>query len=319
MTTAQMKSLLTSRESLRTILLLLVLVVAVFGVGLLALRHENLQISALEKKTGENTVPAVQNAYTNMQITGDAAIVYDLTNGTVLFSQNAEKQLPLASLTKLLTVYGATKVLTPNTEITISSEALGEEGDFGLSEGEAFTFADLARFTLVSSSNDGAEAINESAKGSLGVSTKQMLASVASAVGLIHTQALNSTGLDENTTKAGAYGSAHDIALLSAALLKTAPELALATTERSVTIVSKGGVTHTLKNTNQDVTLTPGILLSKTGYTDLAGGNLVVIFDAGISHPIAVVVLGSTKEGRFVDVEKLISATLSQFAGLPAV
>jgi len=61
------------------------------------------------------------------------------------------------------------------------------------------------------------------------------------------------------------------------------------------------------------VTSIPGILLSKTGYTDLAGGNLVVVFDAGINHRVAVVVLGSTQTARFTDVEKLIHATLASF------
>jgi hypothetical protein len=44
----------------------------------------------------------------------------------------------------------------------------------------------------------------------------------------------------------------------------------------------------------------------------LAGGNLVVVFDAGIDHKIIVSVLGSTKEERFSDVEKLVWATLEK-------
>ena len=53
----------------------------------------------------------------------------------------------------------------------------------------------------------------------------------------------------------------------------------------------------------------PGLLGGKTGYTNLAGGNLAVIYDAGLNHPIVVVVLGSTLEGRFGDVETLVDAT----------
>jgi D-alanyl-D-alanine carboxypeptidase len=70
-----------------------------------------------------------------------------------------------------------------------------------------------------------------------------------------------------------------------------------------------------MKNTNQGVVQVPGALLSKTGFTDLAGGNLVVVFDAGMAHPVAVVVLGSTVEGRFTDVKRLMDATLAHFAG----
>ena len=51
-------------------------------------------------------------------------------------------------------------------------------------------------------------------------------------------------------------------------------------------------------------------VLGKTGFTDLAGGNLAIVFEAGPLYPIAVVVLGSTAEDRFTDVEKLVWATL---------
>jgi D-alanyl-D-alanine carboxypeptidase len=52
------------------------------------------------------------------------------------------------------------------------------------------------------------------------------------------------------------------------------------------------------------------LIASKTGYTDLAGGNLAVAFDAGVNRPIVIAVLGSSREERFSDVEKLASAVL---------
>lgn len=54
-------------------------------------------------------------------------------------------------------------------------------------------------------------------------------------------------------------------------------------------------------------------MASKTGLTDLAGGNLAIAFDAGLGHPIVVVVLGSTEDGRLTDVENLVDATLASF------
>ena len=61
------------------------------------------------------------------------------------------------------------------------------------------------------------------------------------------------------------------------------------------------------------------LLLSKTGYTDLAGGNLALVFDAGIRHPVAVVVLGSSKEARFTDGIALVNAALAHFAGVTSL
>ena len=66
------------------------------------------------------------------------------------------------------------------------------------------------------------------------------------------------------------------------------------------------------ENTNKVVDAIGTVLASKTGYTTLAGGNLVVAFDAGVDRPIIVVVLGSTHQGRFYDVLKLVEATRAQ-------
>lgn len=61
------------------------------------------------------------------EVSGDAAIVYDLRNGTVLFQKNATAQMPLASITKVMTVLVASEVLDPQENITIPAEALVRE------------------------------------------------------------------------------------------------------------------------------------------------------------------------------------------------
>ena len=50
------------------------------------------------------------------------------------------------------------------------------------------------------------------------------------------------------------------------------------------------------------------MIMGKTGLTDLAGGNLVVLFEAG-GRRYAAVVLGSTEEGRFSDMRQLVATT----------
>ena len=68
--------------------------------------------------------------------------------------------------------------------------------------------------------------------------------------------------------------------------------------------------THEGINTNTEITKLPQVLASKTGFTDLAGGNLAVVVDVGLNHPVVIVVLGSSKEGRFSDVEFLAWASV---------
>ena len=65
------------------------------------------------------------------------------------------------------------------------------------------------------------------------------------------------------------------------------------------------------KNTDEALSYVPGVIVSKTGYTDLAGGNLAIIDDVGLMHPVALVVLGSSYDGRFTDMNLLATvATL---------
>ena len=255
---------------------------------------------------------------TSTPLGAQAAIVYDVATRQTLYEKNADAQLPLASLTKLLTIYAALRELSPQTPITISQVAAGAEYPNAFTVGDTFMLSDVARLTLTASLNDGAAAIAEAAAEREGRSTADMLAGAAASLELSQTYALNGSGLDLSTAVSGGYGSARDIALLAGAFAKTSPDIALATTASVAEAVSLDGTAFRVKNTDPITGLIPRLLLSKTGYTDLAGGNLALVFDAGINHPIAIIVLGSSKDARFTDGMSLVSATMAYFAGIPS-
>lgn len=240
------------------------------------------------------------------KITAHAVMVYDLKRGEVLYEKNAHSQLPLASVAKLMTALVASESLSDASPITISEEALSEEGESGLTYGESWYLPDLLDFTLITSSNDGAAAValyanEELPEGpdNLGGFVESMNA-YAKSLGLKQTYFLNPTGLDISLTHSGAYGSARDMTMLMAYLLRTKPELLVRTRDLSY-LTDSIDASHLAENTNELVGTIPGLIASKTGYTDLAGGNLVIAFDASIGHPVVVVVLGSTKDERFSD------------------
>lgn len=259
------------------------------------------------------------DAFTNVPIEAKAAIVYDLATQQVLYAKNADAQLPLASLTKLLTVYAAFAALAPNTPITIPADVAGLDAPHAFSPGQIFSLDDLARLTLTASLNDGAAAIAEAVAARENRTQAAAFASAASALDLAQTYAVNGNGLDVSTTLSGGYGSARDLARLAGALVSEAPTVAEATTQGFAQGVSEGGTHFKVANTDPMVTTIPHILLSKTGYTDLAGGNLALVFDVGIEHPVAVVVLGSSQKARFTDGTALVAATLAHFAGVPSL
>ncbi|HQT82926.1 MAG TPA: D-alanyl-D-alanine carboxypeptidase [Candidatus Paceibacterota bacterium] len=259
------------------------------------------------------------NAFAQVPLEAKAAIVYDLATKQVLYAKNADAQLPLASLTKLLTVYAALSELSPNTPITIPADVTHLDAPHAFNAGQTFSLADLARLTLTASLNDGAAAISEATAARENRTQAQMLAGAAAALDLAQTYAVNGNGLDVSTALSGGYGSAANLAVLAGALVNKAPTIAAATTQSSAQAVSEGGTAFSVKNTDPMVGSIPNILLSKTGYTDLAGGNLALVFDVGLGHPIAVVVLGSSLKARFTDGTALVAATLAHFAGVSSL
>ncbi|MFA6414487.1 MAG: D-alanyl-D-alanine carboxypeptidase [Candidatus Paceibacterota bacterium] len=260
--------------------------------------------------------PAVPDAFADLSLEAKAAVVYDLSTKQVLYAKSADAQLPLASLTKLLTVYAALTTLAPDTPITIDAEATRLEAPHLFNVGQTFSLTDLARLTLTASLNDGAAAIARATALRENRSENAALAGAAAALDLSQTYAVNGSGLDESSALSGGYGSALDLARLAGALVARAPDIAAATTHSSAHATSAGGTSYTVKNTDPIVGTLPRLLLSKTGYTELAGGNLALVFDSGMNHPIAVVVLGSSKTSRFTDGETLVEATLAHFAGV---
>lgn len=275
-------------------------------------------------RTPEAPVAAVAtttapNPFATVQAAAKAAIVYDLATGETLYEKNADAQLPLASLTKLLTVYAALAELAPNTPITISENAAEYDAPRVFRAGQVLSLSDISRLTLTASLNDGAAAIIEATSERQNLSEHDVLARAASSLNLAQTFAVNGSGLDESESISGGYGSARDMARLAGALVAAAPSIAAATTESTAEAVSEGGTKFNVKNTDPIVDTVAHLLLSKTGYTDLAGGNLALVFDVGINHPIAVVVLGSSLDERFTDSSALIAATHAHFAGVASL
>lgn len=262
--------------------------------------------------------PETPHPFQTLSIQAKAAVVYDVHKETVLFGKNEEKQYPLASLTKLMTALLAVESLEGESHIALSPESIQTEGDSGLLANESWKVSDLVHFTMLTSSNDGASAL-AGAVGALWQSTPTTTEEVrvqsfvdrmnfrADELGLKDTTYTNPTGLDN--TRYGGYGTAKDMSLLLTYVWEHEPDTIRYTNEAKRTFVSLDSFEHVAENTNEYVYTTPGLLGGKTGYTDEAGGNLAVIFDAGLNHPITVVVLGSTIEGRFTDVQALVDAT----------
>ena len=260
-----------------------------------------------------------QDAFEGITLSAKSVVVKDLVSRKILFSKNPDIQLPLASLTKVALVLAVVESLDPTAIVTIPYDTAPKGSAERLARGEKWRVKDIVDFTLVASSNSGADilaAISDKpirekfANAPEGEAALWRMNRIAHELGLERTYFLNVNGLDLSSTLSGAYGSARDMAKLFSHAVATNLPAFSGTSENGLILTLPNGRGKTSAfNTNEAVGDIPGLIMSKTGITDLAGGNLAIVFDVGPAHPVVAVVLGSTREGRFEDMRALVSAT----------
>src|SRR3954447_19796853 len=95
-----------------------------------------------------------------------ASLVVDGTTGELLAARNAHARMPIASVTKLMTVLVALQHLKLGDTVSVQPAAAGVgESSTGLRPGERLTVHDLLEGALVQSANDAAYALAASAGG----------------------------------------------------------------------------------------------------------------------------------------------------------
>ncbi len=240
-----------------------------------------------------------------------SAFVVSFNTGDIMYQKNPDKALPLASLTKLVTAQVAQEKITDEQIQVDKMQETPEYGDSQLLEDETWNTDDLIAYTLITSSNDGAHTLANTSKNTE-VFIQNMNSLVAS-IGLSSTRFYNETGLDDDFRGIiASKGTAQDVSKILSYLISNNLSLYEKTQHRASIFATPHGA-QIATNTNEIVEDITGILISKTGYTDIAGGNLAVVADMGLNEPTAFVVLKSpTKESRFEDVLKLQQAYFAQ-------
>lgn len=270
-------------------------------------------INPLENKSVDNTI--LISKLKQISLEANAVFIWDVYNQKEIFSKNPEMQLPLASLSKAMTALVASDYEDKNIIVKIDEENLKHDGNNGLVDNEKWNLKDLIDFTLLSSSNDGANAVASaiqavSKKENKKTTFTDLMNKKAKELNLKQTYFLNESGLDvDENYLSGSYGSARDITMLFDYIIKNKPQIFEATSYKSLSLKSEDKV-HNTENTNEIINEIPFVIASKTGYTDLAGGNLVMAFDDGMMRPIIVSVLGSSREGRFKDMKNIVDVIL---------
>ena len=244
-----------------------------------------------------------------------AAILVDQDTGTVLYEKNADEQVPIASITKVMTLLLTFEAihngqLTLETTVPVSEHAYHMGGSqIWLEPGEQFTLDEMIKAICVSSANDAAVAVAELVGGSEPAFVERMNARAAE-LGMEHTTFRNACGLDTE----GHLSTAHDVAIMSREILNTCPEVLHYTGIWTDTL--RGGATQ-LVNTNKLLKRYNGITGLKTGTTSGAGVCISASATRDGLDLIAVVLGSLSSSERFTAATTLLDYGFAAYAAVP--
>lgn len=234
-----------------------------------------------------------------------AVYVENGKNPKVLFAENYEKKLPIASITKLMTALIVLENYNLENKITITEEAFQRDAfrPDNLNIGEQYIIGDLLYPLLLESSNTTAYALAE--KENLSSFISQMNQR-AKEIGMNSTSFFNSSGLDPDSFEYRGTNTStgKDIAVLLNFLLENKPELWKILSLPSYSLKTANGVfKKRIVNTNELLEQIPGIVGGKTGRTIRAGDCLALVTKKSKGH-IITVILGT--QYRFEETKRLL-------------
>lgn len=241
----------------------------------------------------------VQTGQERLRLPAAAGMAVDVSSGTVLYTQNTNQQLPIASITKLMTslVILSGHNLTDTITIPQLPTYLPEDEVIGLQPGEAYQLQDLIRALLVQSANDAADALAIADAGSLPKFAAKMNAKLTD-WNINGARFVSASGL----TDAGNYATAEALTKIGRLALTNA-FIRQTIAEQADTITSGAGRVIILQTTNQLLS-TGNFYGIKTGYT-LAAGECFVGLTRINGHEVVTVVLGAND--RFGNTQTLVN------------
>lgn len=225
-------------------------------------------------------------------------------NGKLLWERQANRQLPPASLTKLMTVLLVLDNYTPHAVVEISHLATLESGTLlGVKNGERFYVEDMLSAALINSDNDACHALADYVAGNQ-ERFVQMMNRRARQIGLRNTHFANACGHDA----AEHYSSSNDLAVLANEVIKNKLVRELVAQESTQITAINGSGSYHLENKNALIGRYPGALGLKTGYTPKAGKCLIAYAERGGEHVLLVMLNAPNRWWDAVDILDLAFA-----------
>lgn len=215
-------------------------------------------------------------------ISAKAAIVIDGDTGEILYSQNCDARLPMASTTKIMTALLLCELGGDLTkEIVTTREMVTVEGSsMGLQVGDTVSYHDLLYGMMLASGNDAANTTAIALAGSVSKFV-DLMNERATKMGLVNTHFITPSGLDADEH----YTTAYELALIAKEALANENFAKAAASQSARLSYGNPPYNRTLTNHNKLLKMYDDIVGVKTGFTKKSGRCLVS---------------ASKKDGKFV-------------------
>ncbi len=245
-------------------------------------------------------------------VTAPSALLMEAASGQVLYELNADEPLPIASVTKTMTMllimealdFGKIK-LTDKVQASEYAASMGGSQIF-LEPGEEMTVEEMLKAIAVASGNDAAVAMAEFIAGGEPAFV-EMMNKRAAELGCKNTHFINCNGLDETAEH---HSSARDVALISRELLKHPKILDYTTIWMDTLRNGEFG----LSNTNKLIRFYKGANGLKTGSTSVAKYCLSASAKRDGMQLIAVVLAAPSSAERFASASKLLDYGFANYS-----
>lgn len=223
--------------------------------------------------TGSNSW-ACENVQTpNSKITdsAQACIVYCADNCRVLYGHDIHEKRPIASITKIMTAIICLEYAAANDKaVRITEQMYAEGSSMYLKAGEIIRLSELVKGMLAVSGNDAANAAAIAVAGSK-EAFAELMNQKAADLGMKNTHFVTPSGLDDSQH----YSSAYDMALLCSYAMEKESFCSIVSEQNLIAeYIYPEGKTQHLHNHNRLLSVCPGCIGIKTGFTKKAGRTL---------------------------------------------
>lgn len=252
---------------------------------------------------------AEMESVAEFDVAAKGAVLMDALSGKVLFAQDAEQELPPASVTKVMTMLlileGVEQGrISLDDAVTVSEAAASMGGSqMYLEPGETHTVEELLMGVAMVSANDGCVALAEHLCGSVEIFVEKMN-SRARELGMNNSNFVNTNGLPAENH----YSSAYDIAVMTSELLKHESSHEWLTKKQAIVKIGLPGKEKDFEliNSNKLLYQYDGAIGVKTGFTQDAMFCLSGAAEREGMRLVAVVLGAETSAVRFAETKKLL-------------